>query len=72
MLDASTTVGLVVGFSVFNFILGYVLGHFGISQIKNDIEVIKGLIYGQAKVTVTPSSVTSVTAPTPTVFPAHS
>ena len=64
-VDATTTVALVAGFSVFNLLFGYVIGHFGVSQIKTDIEIIKGLIHGQAKVTVVPAgSVTSVTPAT--------
>lgn len=70
-VDASTVVGLVVGFSVFNLILGYVIGHFGISAIKNDIEVIKGLINGQSKIIVA-SGAPSVVATTPSILASNS
>lgn len=53
MLDPTTILGLVLGFSALNFVLGYVLGHYGLAAIKAELTTIKELISGQEKVTVT-------------------
>lgn len=59
-VDITTLLWTVGVFSVLNLAIGYVLGHFGITGIANDVAELKGLIHGQSKITVVPG-IASVT-----------
>lgn len=58
--------------SIVSLGIGYLLGHFGLSGISNDISEIKGLISGSQKISIVPSSVASNPAPATVVVPANS
>ena len=75
MIDVTTLIEAILGFSAFNLIMGYILGHYGLQTVKTDLQhdltLIKGLIHGQTVTVVPISSGTSGIAPaTPVVIAA--
>lgn len=60
MIEVTTLIYSILGFSAFNLVLGYILGHYGLSTIESDVSEIKDMLSGKAKVTVaeTPAVVT--------------